>query len=339
VVSNALGDVFRVAGRGEASLKNTFDAACSFTKETFSGAPAITVTDILPNFNCHVSLGATNCQSTNHAGAQINNTTQARQDLAMTKGAYLAADRSIVNEIQGAMAHAIGPAAAKQIMAGLLPAAPTSDTASLAVNIATGNAGTVYDMAREFKNALNGPKGPEIREAIDKALNTLQRASMPACMRLDSEKVNSIPTPVGNYDNVTGPQLIAYLQRDCSKDPVMRDIALAEMALDKIDQENGIIKAHYGDKLTGDKIEERMRGGESAAAIVAERPDVFSMIDDVIYASTTTQCWAQSMRGLQVNDTPVSEETRAEIDKKPLEPAGNFVPAAKVPPPVVTVGV
>ena len=308
-----LEDVFRVAHKGATGVTADFDAI-AFSANTWNNQAnrAITVTDILPNTNFHVqSPTAVNAQYADRAGAQITQTSAMRGDIANTRQAYLAADQGIKAEIAVAMGDAVGAALAGQIMSDLVPAAG-SDTATAAgavADAAVGNAGTIMNAVYELGQHMNGPKADEIRAAVDAALAKLQEASQPLHMRPESARVN-IPKPVGNYANVNADQLIAFLARDVNQDPVMRGLRDAEIALNEFEDNNAVLVGHGDQKMTADKLAAAMERGQDVTELVDSREDAQGILFNIDMASDTIACYADTLRGADYNNLPVSANAR-----------------------------
>jgi hypothetical protein len=215
------------------------------------------VTTVMPNTTFHVPVvSAAETASVQAATIDKANTQEMRGNVAAVKQDYLDKNAAITNYVHDVARATLGREMDDQLMGQLVPSGgPTHKQAAVTMIDPTGVAGALWS-AHNSMQAQNSRMLPdEVKEALDKVLSAIQEASHEQSAQL-GQPAPQIPPPPPSVDfsNINAAQLEAFLTRNVANDKVLQACEKAEIALDKIEMQEGIANKNDDQVITAGKL-------------------------------------------------------------------------------------
>lgn len=240
-------------------LFDTFNNSSSFSGTFgFNSTPdptnPITVTDLSSkNFHVEAPTATSSFNSDMAAGGPPPNPTEMGNQIEATKQDYLQTNAAIGEAIQDAIME-VDPENGPGVIGAIFPT-QSGGAGAVAASLDPTGIGNVWEILYSAYAEAKAPNDTKINEILEKALSNLHQQTQETVFEAN-EGGKAKPPPPADFEKIkTVQQLREFINRDVTKDPVMQEVAKAEDAINKMQDDFDRYHANYGDKITGAKVE------------------------------------------------------------------------------------
>lgn len=239
-----LGSVFSRA-KGT-NFADSFDMSKNPAVSMASAAPGVdntvTLTNLLPNQTFHFDK-PTAVNNLNMQGPEVENvsTEAGRSNVMAVQQDYQSLNQQVMGMFQDAMVDALGHEAGSKLAGQIFPTdGPGKGQAVLTMVDPTGIGGSLYYAKGQIEAEMDRIGNADVLMQLSETIGAIQAA-------YDTHESGGQPpfTIVPELDPtaLTPENMLAFIQRDVSQDPIMRETNEALATYDKIDEQQGLYTA------------------------------------------------------------------------------------------------